>query len=151
MPNAEAKAIKEKYSPANLEAALPEFIGYALIEAKKAMAAKKLTISDAAHRRTLDWLAGDDILGQFNNEYHDSIKGTYGATVKYIHSLFVTFMEDAGISEPWTANRLKNELEAKGFKVEPTPRRGMVEDAQLIDDWNKRARNRVVGFGIKSD
>ena len=51
----------------------------------------------------------------------------------------------------WTANRLKNELEAKGFKVEPTPRRGMVEDAQLIDDWNKRARNRVVGFGIKSD
>lgn len=151
MPEADAKAIKEKYSPVNLEAALPEFIGYALIEAKKAMAAKKLTISDAAHKRTLDWLAGDDILGQFNNEYHDSIKGMYGATVKYIHGLFVTFMEDAGISEPWTANRLKNELQAKGFRVEPAPRRGIVEDAELIDDWNKPARNRVVGFGVKTD
>ena len=115
------------------------------------MAAKKLTISDAAHKRTLDLLAGDDILGQFNNEYHDSIKGMYGATVKYIHGLFVTFMEDAGISEPWTANRLKNELQAKGFRVEPAPRRGIVEDAELIADWNKPARNRGVGCGVKTD
>ena len=31
MPEADAKADQEKYSPVNLEAALPEFLGYALI------------------------------------------------------------------------------------------------------------------------
>ncbi|MCT0006367.1 DNA primase family protein [Weissella confusa] len=153
MDDAEREAYISKYHEDKLVAELPKFIYYAITQAKKAIARRRLTITDAAKQRTADWLTSDDLLSQFMKEYFVDTQGTNGVTVKYAHDMFKAFLMSEGIpaNKVIGVSEFRKSLVSHNITYTKTAAPANKADAELVDDYAKPSRNRIKGKGIKTN
>lgn len=148
------KAFKDKYNEHDkLAPALPEYIGYAINQAKKAMARKELTINLATRNRTDAWLQSNDIVGQFVSDTLIPIDGKHGVSLKYLYSLFTAFISALGVDDVdiMKITKFGDELTAKGYTMDNSPTRGRKADAEYIDKYDTSARKRIDHTGVNKN
>lgn len=139
--------IKVKYAKDKLISALPQFVGYAISQAKKAVERKHLTILPATKARTSHWFESKDLVQRYIDYFIVPTKGHYGASKKYILEHFNDFsIEEVG--KPRTMAQFTEDFERHHLEFEPTPRYGREEDAGIVDDYAKSKRNRLKGYGL---
>lgn len=145
MPN--PQAFKEKYDKdTKLPPELPKFVSYAIKQAKKALERRELTILPATKSRTDAWLADGDYIQSFIDNYMPETIGMYGVSLAYLLERFNEHREEDG-EKTLTKGHFRKELEGKGLNIENSPRKPIEEDGHIVDNFDKKKRNRVTGRG----